>query len=199
MAAQPDATLFQDDAYLSELREQMLKFAVLQLRDKSQAEDAVQDALISAYKNCKAFSGKCAFKTWVFAILKNKIVDLIRSKNRFVAIADLQENSEDQDDFSFMFDKAGHWQAEHSPSAWNNPEGALKQQQFWLVFETCLNKLPGSQAQPFMMREFIGLDSDEICKELTLTTSNLHVLLYRARMSLQKCLEKNWFKEGRHA
>jgi RNA polymerase sigma-70 factor (ECF subfamily) len=198
MNAQPEATLFQDEAYISELREQMLKFAVLQLRDKSQAEDAVQDALISAFKNSKAFSGKCAFKTWVFAILKNKIVDLIRGKSRFVAIADLQENSEDQEDYSFMFDKTGHWQTEHSPSAWNNPEGALKQQQFWLVFEICLNKLPGPQAQTFMMREFIGLDSDEICKELSLSTSNLHVLLYRARMSLQKCLDINWFKEKRH-
>ncbi len=199
MNAQPETNLFQDSAYISDLREQMLIFATLQLRDKTQAEDAVQDALISAYKNSKAFAGKCAFKTWVFAILKNKIIDLIRGKSRFVAIADLQENSEDQEDYSFMFDASGHWQAEHSPSAWNNPEGSLKQQQFWLIFETCLNKLPGPQAQTFMMREFIGLESAEICKELTLTTSNLHVLLYRARMSLQKCLDTNWFKDSQHA
>ncbi len=199
MSAQRESDLFQDSTYISDLREQMLKFATLQLRDKTQAEDAVQDALISAYKNCKAFAGKCAFKTWVFAILKNKIIDLIRGKSRFVAIADLQENSEDQEDYSFMFDANGHWQAEHSPSTWNNPENTFKQQQFWLIFETCLNKLPGPQAQTFMMREFIGLESDEICKELALNTSNLHVLLYRARMSLQKCLDTKWFKEARHA
>lgn len=198
MSTQANATLFNDDAYISELREQMLKFAILQLRDKTQAEDAVQDALISAFKNCTAFSGKSAFKTWVFAILKNKIIDLIRGKNRYVAISDLQTNSEEQEDFSVLFDKTGHWKTEHKPSSWGDPENCFENEQFWLIFESCLNKLPSHHAQPFMMREFIGLESAEICKELTLSTSNLHVVLYRARMGLQKCLEKNWFKEAGH-
>lgn len=198
MSATIDNAHFQDDVFITDLRAQMLKFAILQLRDKSQAEDAVQDALISAYKNCKSFSGKSAFKTWVFAILKNKIIDLIRSKNRYVAISDLQGDSEEAEDFSVLFDKTGHWKVEHNPSEWGNPEAVFKQEQFWLIFESCLNKLPNQQAQPFMMREFVGLSSDEICKELSLTTSNLHVILYRARMGLQKCLEINWFKEAGH-
>jgi RNA polymerase sigma-70 factor (ECF subfamily) len=49
------------------------------------------------------------------------------------------------------------------------------------------------------MREFIGLDSPEICKELALTTTNLHVQLHRARLALQKCLDSHWFKEKHHA
>ena len=197
MATPLDPNFFQDDAYITDLREQMLKFAILQLRDKNQAEDAVQDALIGAFKNCKSFNGKSAFKTWVFAILKNKIIDLIRGKSRYVAISDIQGDSEEQEDFSVLFDKTGHWKAEHNPSNWGDPESCFKQEQFWLIFETCLNKLPSHHAQPFMMREIIGLDTEEICKELALTTSNLHVIIYRARMGLQKCLEINWFKEAR--
>ena len=75
-----------DNAYLADLRQQMLKFAVLQLRDNAAAEDAVQDALIGAMKNADKFAGKAAFKSWVFAILKHKIIDGIRGKSRTVAI-----------------------------------------------------------------------------------------------------------------
>ena len=58
----------QDAAYLAELREQMLKFAILQLRQHAAAEDAVQEALMGAMKNADKFSGKSAFKSWVFCL-----------------------------------------------------------------------------------------------------------------------------------
>lgn len=83
----------QDTAYLADLRQQMLKFALLQLRDNAAAEDAVQDALMGAMKNAEQFTGKAAFKSWVFAILKHKIIDGIRGKSRTVTISDLQPES----------------------------------------------------------------------------------------------------------
>ncbi len=187
-----------DNAYLADLRQQMLKFAMLQLRDSAAAEDAVQDALYGAMNNADKFAGKAAFKSWVFAILKHKIIDGIRSNHRTVAISDLQPDPTGPEDASFLFDEAEHWKAEHAPSKWRNPEQQLQNSQFWLVFDACLNKLPAAQARCFMMREFIGLDSAEICKELALTTTNLHVQLHRARLHLQKCLDSNWFKEKRH-
>jgi RNA polymerase sigma-70 factor (ECF subfamily) len=44
-----------------------------------------------------------------------------------------------------------------------------------------------------MMREHMGLETDEICKELAITATHCWVLLYRARMSLRECLTKEWF------
>jgi RNA polymerase sigma-70 factor (ECF subfamily) len=190
---------FNDNAYMTDIRQQMLKFAQLQLRDTAAAEDVVQDALLGAMKNADKFAGKAAFKSWVFAILKNKIIDNIRGKSRTVAISDLQDDPSGQEDTSFLFDEVEHWKAEHAPSKWRNPEQQLQNGQFWQVFEACLNKLPAAQARCFMMREFIGLDSQEICKELALSTTNLHVQLHRARLSLQKCLDSHWFKEKNHA
>lgn len=184
-----------DNAYLADLRLQMLKFASLQLRDSAAAEDAVQDALIGAMKNADSFVGKAAFKSWVFAILKNKIIDVIRGKSRTVAIADFQDDPGGPEDTSFLFDEVEHWKAEHAPSKWRDPEQQMQNSQFWLVFQDCLDRLPAAQARCFMMREFIGLDSTEICKELALSTTNLHVLLHRARLSLQNCLDTRWFKE----
>jgi len=188
-----------DSAYIEDIRSQMLKFARLQLRDADAAEDAVQEALIGAMKNADKFAGKAAFKSWVFAILKNKIIDGIRKDSRYVAIASIQGDSNDDEDISYLFDKNEHWTDDHAPSNWRTPEQSFKQQQFWVIFEACLNKLPSAQARCFMMREFIGLDSVEICKELAFSTTNLHVQLHRARLSLQKCLDSHWFKEKSHA
>ena len=67
------------------------------------------------------------------------------------------------------------------------------QRQFFDVMEFCLEKLPPNTARVFMMREVMELETDEICKELTITANNLWVILYRARMALRECLEQNWF------
>ena len=73
---------------------------------------------------------------------------------------------------------------------------SVKNDHFWRVFETCLSGLPENQARLFMMREFLEFESGEICETLSITTSNLHVMLYRARLRLRECLENKWFLEG---
>ncbi len=169
-------------AQLVEIREQMLKFARLQLRDETVAEDIVQEALLSAVKNIENFQRQSALKTWVFAILKNKIIDYLRQKDRFVVESDLVD---DDNDNSF-FDQHGHWKAEYSPE--NLPESAVYSDEFWLVFETCLTHLPAKQSRVFMMREYLDYSAQDICQEVDITSSNLHILLYRARLQLQHCL-----------
>ena len=67
------------------------------------------------------------------------------------------------------------------------------------MMEFCLEKLPPNTARVFMMREVMELESDEICKELTITANNLWVILYRARMSLRECLQLHWFADGARA
>lgn len=185
-----------DPVYLNELRAQMLKFATIQLRDEALAEDAVQEALIGALKNAGSFSRRSALKTWVFAILKNKIADVIRKRQRIVEVSRLQSGHEDEDNLDKLFDSRGFWQQDERPISWSQPMESLKNEHFWKVFEACLNGLPESQARLFMMREFLELNSSEICEELDISTSNLHVMLYRARLRLRECLENNWFSEG---
>ena len=79
------------------------------------------------------------------------------------------------------------------PADWGDPEDALNQRQFFDVMDFCLEKLPPNTARVFMMREVMELETDEICKELTINANNLWVILYRARMALRQCLEQNWF------
>ncbi len=186
--------IFNDASYLEELRRQMLRFAELQLDDPGAAEDAVQEALMGAMKNAESFGGRSAFKTWVFAILKNKIVDILRKRQRLVNASSLLGQDDDEpEDFTNLFNARGFWHLDERPTQWGDPEASMQNGHFWRVFETCLDHLPPRQARVFMMREFIGLNTDEICQSVSLSISNLHVLLHRARLRLRECLENHWF------
>jgi RNA polymerase sigma-70 factor (TIGR02943 family) len=185
---------FEDEVFLTDLRGQMLKFAMLQLSDPHLAEDTVQEALIGALKNAGSFRRRSALKTWVFAILKNKIADVLRKNTRRSEVSHLATDGDD--DLEKLFNSKGLWQTDEKPVSWSQPLESVQNDHFWMVFEACLEHLPENQARLFMMREFIQLDTAEICKTLEISTSNLHVMLYRARLRLRECLENNWFKEG---
>ncbi|KYQ80789.1 RNA polymerase subunit sigma [Acinetobacter lactucae] len=179
-------------AFLQDLRQQMIKFAFLQLSSLPQAEDVVQEALTSAFQHLDSFKGRAAFKTWVFAILKNKIIDAIRQKSRLVAMSELFKDEESELSIDALFDASGHWHKYEAPQAWQSPEEMMEQADFWIIFEACLNHLPARYAQVFMMREVIELSSNEICSKLELSISNFNVLMYRSRTRLRECLENKW-------
>jgi len=177
---------------LFSFRSDMLKFAWLQLRDEAAAEDAVQEAMTAALSGRKQFDNRAQLKTWVFAILKNKIVDIIRERARYSnAGAPVDEIPEDA--YEDLFDESGHWQADARPSNWHDPESSFASQQFWKTFEFCLTRLPNNTARVFMMREMLGFETGEICKELAISPTNCWVVLHRARMALRLCLNDRWF------
>ncbi|CDG75901.1 RNA polymerase sigma factor, sigma-70 family protein [Acinetobacter sp. 1130196] len=179
-------------AFLQDLRQQMIKFAFLQLSSLAQAEDVVQEALTSAFQHLDSFKGRAAFKTWVFSILKNKIIDVLRQKSRLVAMSELFKDEESELSVDELFDASGHWHKYEAPQAWQSPEEMIEQSDFWIIFEACLDHLPAKYAQVFMMREVIELSSNEICSKLELSISNFNVLMYRSRTRLRECLENKW-------
>ena len=175
-------------AKLEQQRPYLLRFAALQLRDANAAEDAVQETLLAALAGEAKFAGRSNLRTWLTGILKHKIIDSIRRAAREpTAGIELEDNPE----FDNLFRANGHWKAR--PAAWDEPHGALEQKQFLGVLEQCLARLPQKTARVFMMREHLGLDTDEICKELEITPTHCWVLLYRARMALRLCLDERWF------
>jgi len=180
---------------LIELRPQMLKFARLQLQDDAAAEDAVQEALGAALEGAAKFAGRSALKTWVFTILRHKIVDILRERGRTVQISALEKDEAQMDAaFEALFQANAHWHPASHPGNWDDPEEALAQRQFWRIFEACLEVLPANTARVFMMREFLGFETDEICRNLAISTSHCHVILHRARAGLRRCLDSGWFR-----
>jgi RNA polymerase sigma-70 factor (ECF subfamily) len=181
-------------AELEKLRPDLLRFARLQLRDAAAAEDAVQETLLAALTGSQRFESRSSYKTWLIAILRNKIIDIIRGQGREVNASSLAADDEGDDRLAeTLFDQRGHWQTAAQPGRWADPDASFEQKQFWAVFEACLDHLPAKTARVFMMRELLGFETDEICKETGISSSNCWVVLHRARLGLRTCLETSWF------
>ena len=177
-----------------ELRDYLLKFARLQLRNEAWAEDAVSETVLAALAKPQAFAGQSQLKTWLIGILKHKVIDALRHHSREVGGLDSSEDGESDPMDYIDFKTDGHFA--QAPVEWGNPEQQLTSRQFFEVLEACTTKLPASQGRLFLMREWLELSSDEICKELQLTPTNLYVQLHRARLRLRECLEMNWFAKA---
>ena len=160
----------------------------MQLRNREAAEDAVQETLLAALGAEASFAGRSNLRTWLTGILKHKIVDAIRRSSRETTLESLDAEST-VEDLDARFDETGHWR--DPPQAW--PEEALHEKQFLQALEKCLAALPARTSQVFLMREHLGVETADICKELGITSTHCWVLLYRARMALRECLQKGWF------
>lgn len=185
-------TLLNDD-FVQSCYPALLNFATNQLNDGTLAEDVVQEAFISAIKHKDRFDGKSAFKTWVFAILKNKLTDTLRAKQKYNATY----QSSDELMLTTLFDESGSWHQDSAIGAFGDDwlYASDDSYEFWQVLQVCLTELPAEQARVFMMKEYIGFDTDEICQECGISNQNFYVLMYRARLKLQYCLKLNWFDD----
>lgn len=170
---------------VEEERAYLLRYARLQLRDGHAAEDAVQETLLAALAGEAGFAGRSNLRTWLTGILKHKIVDVLRRLSREAPL------TEDESELDSLFDERGHWR--DPPSGWEDPDALLEQKEFLAALERCLAGLPQKSARAFMMREHLGCETEEICKELSITPTHCWVLLYRARMALRECLQESWF------
>ena len=179
---------------LTAVRPRLVSFALMHLRDRSQAEDAVQEAMMSAIEKNESFAGRSGYETWVFGILKYKILDAMRAQKRHGRWQPLEEEEGD-DSIDRQFQQSGRWQESARPSSWGEPEAAFETEHFWQVFDACMIALPDNAARVFSLRELMGLSTDDICKELGIKENNCWVILHRARLRLRACIEQGWLKE----
>jgi RNA polymerase sigma-70 factor (TIGR02943 family) len=179
------------------LRTYLLRFARLQLRNEAWAEDAVSETLLAAIAKPQSFAGQSQLKTWLVGILKHKVVDTLRANLREVNASDLFADREGDELDAIGFKVDGHFL--EAPAQWGNPDQDLSQLQFMAVMDACVAKLPPVQGRLFLMREWLEMDADEVCKELNITATNLYVQLHRARLRLRECLELNWFGQVKPA
>ena len=184
-----DAAIIDDpESWVDHYGDFLYRFALSRVKDPAVAEDLVQETFLAALRARESFKGRSAGRTWLIAILKHKIVDYIRKKIREPS-SDKIEKLGDMTDADFNAE--GKWQVR--PHKWAiNPEKIYEQKEFFDVLYHCLAELPERLAEAFMLREMDGISTAEVCKALDITATNSWVMLYRARMSLRRCLENEW-------
>ena len=165
----------------------LYRYAVSRLRDGDAAEEVVQETFVAALRHVHQYEAKGSERAWLLGILKRKIIDLIRARNRTTSLADEDSN----DPSEALFDRNGSWQKEVRTARFA-PLDSLEREDFWRILRGCLETLPAKQADVFSLREMDDQTTDEICKGLDITASNLWVLLYRARLQLSNCMKSRW-------
>ena len=193
MNAHPAGT---PEQWLTDHGTALYRYALARTRDKHQAEEAVQETLLAALESRARFSGASSVRTWLIGILKHKLLDQFRRGLREVPLDD-PDDGEGLDDtlVESMFAPDGHWR--EPPGDWGSPEEILGRGQFMAVLQRCLEALPKRLARLFMLREVMEEETENICKELAITPTNLWTMLYRARMGLRQCLDRNWVGQTR--
>lgn len=171
------------------LRPVLLRLARQQLRNDVWAEDAVSEAIVAAIQSVGNFSNKSSFKTWVVGILKYKVLDQLRLHARDFQTPEHDEEDMDLDDLIFKPD--GHFQ--HTPIGWSDPGDEIQRRELFEVLEICIDGLPDRLSRVFLMREWLEIESNVICQEIGITSTNLYAMLHRARMRLRECLQLKWF------
>jgi RNA polymerase sigma-70 factor (TIGR02943 family) len=171
-------------------RPALMSYAKRALRNAADAEDAVQETLMAAMQGPESFAGRSSLTSWLYGILKHKIIDIFRRKSRETTFDAAPEN-EWLADGDALFAPDGSWR--ESPADWGDPEAALARRDFFQVLESCIACLPERTARIFTLREIMELEVAEICDMLGITPNHCFVTLHRARMKLRALLEERWF------
>ncbi len=177
------------------LRQRLLRHARMMVSEPALAEDLVQDSLIAVLEKPEAHRGEASIMTWAVAILKHKIADWYRSPHqRRRTWIEADDNEDVSDPTEGLYDEKGSYK-EPVP-AWQQPEMQETQRQMMSVMEACLKRLPSQTGRVFMMREWLGFETAEICELLSLSAENCRMILHRARMGLRQCMCTQGYSTG---
>lgn len=178
------------------LRQRLVRHARMTVFEPAQAEDLVQESLVAVLEKPEAHRGEASLMTWAIAILKHKIADWYRSPHQRRRVW-LEPNDPelDVDSTEGLYDQQGSYK--EAVTSWQQPEKQETQRQMMSVMEDCLKHLPIQTGRVFMMREWLGFETSEICERLSLSADNCRMILHRARMGLRQCMACHGLTNGR--
>ena len=169
----------------------LFRYANSRLRSANAAEEVVQETFLNGIKYLHQFTGKGSQQAWLLGILKRKIVDYVRKRNKHERA---QPYENEHDPTNQLFDDKGNWRQGAIP--WSlGPEREMESAELWQIVNDCLAHLPSGQADVVVLSVMEGMDTDQICKELAITPSNLWVRMHRARLGLANCVGSKWFSD----
>ena len=148
------------------------------------ADDAVQEAWISANRSISSFEARASLKTWLLRITMNCAYNQLRKQKNHQSLDELGDATSAE-----LFNSDGHWQVPVSPWTDDSPEKLLEARAMNECIEHHLAGLSLGQRVTLQLTDFQAVTVDVICEQLSITQNHYRVLLYRARLSLFKMLD----------
>ena len=189
---QLEKSILNPQLWVKNYADYLYNYAYTRLNDDELARDLVQETFLAALENSEKFEGRSSERTWLIAILKNKVIDVYRKKSSGLGNS-FEKTLPDTDQTEFFDKQDGHWKVEHQPKAFGLEEhDLLGKKELSHILQKCLKKLPGLWLAVFTMKHMDGLASETICSQLNVTDSNFWVIMHRTKVNLRACLQKNW-------
>jgi len=148
----------------------LVRFAQRKLHDPMLAEDVVHDVFEAVLSGRASFGGRSALRSWLTAILKNKIVDLVRQR---AGLDSLDEGSDEE---------GGRAAAIECPHA--RPDEIAEHRQFLAHTLARIDALPAGLRDVIRLRVLHDQPTEAVCEALAISEENLFVRLHRARKQL---------------
>ena len=149
------------------------------LKNRAEAEDAVQSAYLNAFAAIEQFEGRSLLSTWLTRIVVNEAFGRVRAVRRRAA----------QLDASSIVDLDHYRETLMQGSAtYDRPDGALAREQVRLMLEAAVAKLPQEFRTVFVLREIEGMSVEETAETLDLVPATVKTRLLRARLRLREVL-----------
>ena len=187
-----DAAAFAE--MVAPFRRELLVHCYRMLGSVQDAEDALQESLISAWRNVPEFEGRSSLKTWAFRIVANIAKTRGTKESRSVPFSAATVDGEegpavDPDRFQPPGDRyPGHWQT--PPEPW--PEHRLEAAETRNAALAAIAGLPARQREIITLRDIAGFSAEEARNALDVTETNQRVLLHRARSTVRNALESHF-------
>ncbi len=176
------------EQWVESYTKELYSWAFHKVSDTELAKDLVQDTFLAAVEGIQNFKRDSSPKTWLFSILNHKIIDYYRKK------INLPSSIENQSLLLF-FDENGGWNPVRKPKNWDEDETELlDNEEFREVLNDCLGELPEKWNATIKLKYLFNKNGDEICQELSISSTNLWQIMHRAKVQLRECVENNWFK-----
>jgi RNA polymerase sigma-70 factor (ECF subfamily) len=156
------------------------------------ADEVIQEVWISVINGIDRFEGRSSLKSWVMRITANEAKTRRRKESRSVSLEQLSESWATDPRFS----DAGHWQQSTSQWHGDSPDKLMQAEELRHCLEKHIQSLPDNQKAALMMRESGAYSLDEICNILDISSSNVRVLLHRARDKMVQVIDR-FEREGK--
>jgi RNA polymerase sigma-70 factor (ECF subfamily) len=149
------------------------------------ADEVVQEAWVSALKALPKFEGRSSLKSWLIRIVANEAKTRRRKENRSVSLEAIQDTWATDPRFT----ENSHWKSPSSQWHGDTPEDLLIAEELKDCIEKNMVKLPENQLAALRLRDSAGLSMDDLCNILEVSSSNVRVLLHRARDKVLRVID----------
>ena len=170
--------------------QRLLRIAQLYVRERSVAEEVVQETWLAVLEGIDRFEGRSSLKTWIYRILTNRAKSRAQLEHRqlpFSALADTSEAEVDESRFRAIDDPNAPHQWASPPRSW--PHERIVARETVEQLRNAVAQLPPAQQVIVGLRDIDGWSADEVCEALEISRGNQRVLLHRARSRLRNALE----------